>query len=118
MFNKNDLVELENGSRLHVVSVDDDLVHLSLKPNGNVIARILMIELTLVQRSKFVWLLLNDGMFTDSWEIDGTKSTDPNHLIADIQNHPHVFGDSKPKLIEYRCHNDDTFEFNHFMKLR
>ena len=119
MFKKNDLVELENGSRLRVVSVDGDgLVHLSLMPNGNIIARIPMGDLTLVKPTKFVWLMLNEGDFTDSWEVDGTKSTDPKRLIADIEQYPQLFTDSKPKLIEFRCYNDESFEFIHHMKLR
>ncbi len=50
MFKENDLVELENGSRLHVVSVDSEgLTHLSLMPDGNIIARIPKGDLTLVK---------------------------------------------------------------------
>ncbi len=119
MFDKNDLVELENGSRLHVVSSSDDgLVNLSLMPDGNIIARIPMGDLTLVKPSKFVWLMINEGKFSDSWEVDDTELTDPKRLIADIGQYPHLFSDSKPKLIEFRCHNDESFEFIHHMKLR
>lgn len=58
-----------------------------------------------------VWLNLNTGEFSNSWFKDSWE--DSLLKEEDITNGPAGW-----KLIEYRCHNDEKFQFSTLMKLR
>lgn len=60
-----------------------------------------------------VWLDLNTGEFSDSWEKGGIGDFKPEELektlaLRDLQ---------ATKLIEYTCYNDPDFEFCDLMKV-
>lgn len=64
-------------------------------------------------KTKYVWLNLKTGEFSNSWDYEEAKwpsSWSPENLAKD---HAEGF-----KLIKYECLNDDDFEFNNLMKLR
>lgn len=59
--------------------------------------------------SKFVWLNLETGEFSNSWSESCEE--DLSELIGDSRN-------TVWKLIEYKCHSDKDFEFYNLMKLK
>ena len=64
-----------------------------------------------------VWLNIESGEFSDSWEVDENgNSIEFKTLTLEKLKEPAV--DRKWKLIEYICHTDESFEFCNLMKLR
>lgn len=56
---------------------------------------------------KQVWLSYPEGTFSVSWTKTEIDHNDLLHLV-----------DKKNKLIEYKCINDEDFNFNQHMKLK
>lgn len=67
--------------------------------------------------NKCVWLNIETGEFSNSWEVDsnGDSIKFPAPKLDLLKGFPI---NSKWKLIQYTCHSDSEFEFSHLMKLR
>jgi len=63
---------------------------------------------------KQVWLNMNTGEFSNSWDKPNEISHLHNFLLEGRQNAK----ESGWKLIEYTCLNDDEFKFYNQMKLK
>jgi len=61
---------------------------------------------------QYVWLNLNTGEFSNSWNESDHKKYNVERLLDDSDNK------SGWKLIEYTCLNDDNFYFYNKMKLK
>lgn len=109
----NDLVEIQDtGVRLYVNHVVDDMCHLALQPSTTPVSIKPINELRKIPTTKFVWLNINDGTFSNSWELDDHITR--KYMDELLQNTTRNDG---IKLIEFNCVNDDTFEFNNLMKI-
>lgn len=112
-----DKVEIkDSGARLFVKEIVDDEYHLSISPDdGYVVVCVRHLnDLTKVGTTRYVWLDVQDGTFSNSWELDHFVTHDyMDELVGDVAK----FTDHA-KLIEFRCINDDDFEFLGLMRLR
>ena len=59
-----------------------------------------------------VWLNVNTGEFSDSWNEEDYPSIDTNELIEKYNPKDGW------KLIEYNCLNDTLFQFNNLMVIK
>lgn len=66
-----------------------------------------------MSNEKQVWLNVETGEFSDSWP---SKKYDIAKKAGDLLEKVSIY-DSKWKLIEYECKNDEKFEFNKFMRI-
>jgi|AntRauTorcE11898_2_1112593.scaffolds.fasta_scaffold33286_3 hypothetical protein len=64
---------------------------------------------------KYVWLNLDTGEFSNSWDEEMHKATfdDDSDLYEWMTTN-----DSRIKLICYECPNDENFEFCNLMRLK
>lgn len=112
-----DKVEIkETGARLFVKDIVGDECHLSISPDdGYVVVCVqLLNDLIKIGTTRYVWVDVQDGTFSDSWELDHLITQDyMAELVIDMAKY-YKHG----KLIEFRCINDHDFEFTHLMKLR
>jgi len=115
-FEKNMLVEIKStGVRLYVVDYDDDTVSLGLDKKTAIIT-VNRDEVINTGTTKFVWLNLTTGTFSDSWEISHGGFVNRQYHDSLLKEFNEV-SDDDIRLIEYKCNNVDSFEFNHLMRL-
>lgn len=62
-------------------------------------------------KEKYVWLNMEDGTFSDSWEADTLHESSVHQMIEASKS-------SQWKLIKYQCLNDEDFEITRHFKLR
>lgn len=66
---------------------------------------------------KYVWLNLNTGEFSNSWDEEAHNKYNTGKRVLELQKeHPETYAGWK--MIEYTCLNDQDFEFFNKMKLR
>lgn len=66
-------------------------------------------------KKKYVWLDLNTGEFSNTWDDAEMLKEVEFQLDSLIEAFQHAPG---WKLIEYTCLSDEAFEFNGLMKIR
>lgn len=66
------------------------------------------------QPAQFVWLNLETGQFSESWNASLSRHFTPESLVHDV----HATAQPLWKLLEYRCLSDGEFSFNNKMRLR
>ena len=62
--------------------------------------------------TRYVWLDLNTGEFSDSWDQELHERCGGDSLAGNthtLEGH---------KLIKYECINDEEFEFNNLMRIK
>jgi hypothetical protein len=64
-------------------------------------------------KKRYVWLNIEDGKFSDSWDEETHQKFLTNEDIEDLKKR-----NPEWKLISYECLNDENFEFNHHMVIR
>lgn len=64
-------------------------------------------------KKRYVWLNIQTGAFSDSWDEETHKKFLSDKDIEDLTK-------DKPewKLIAYECISDTNFEFNHHMVIK
>ena len=64
-----------------------------------------------VLKNRYVWLSIQDGTFSNSWD----EETHKKHIDEGIMK---IASENNMKLIKYQCLTDENFEFYNQMKLR
>ena len=60
---------------------------------------------------KFVWLDLETGCFSNTWDESEHTPEELAQVIKDMKDQPFC------KLIEYTCHTDETSQFMNRMRI-